>query len=66
MLPGVYQITHESGLRFWIDSDSLRPLLAQCDAHVASRSGRTHLRLKNKNPGTAPTVTGEDNRPTSN
>lgn len=65
MLPGRYQITHESGLRFWIDSDSLRPLLEQCEARVSRRTGRTHLHLKSKNPGTAPTDTGGDNR-TSN
>jgi hypothetical protein len=62
MLPGRYQITHESGLRFWIDSDSLRPLLEQCETRIARRTGRTHLHLKSKNPGTAPTVTGENNR----
>lgn len=59
MLPGRYQITHESGLRFWIDSDSLRPLLDQCEVRRSRRTGRAHLHLKNKIPGTAPTVTGE-------
>ena len=63
MLPGRYQITHESGLRFWIDSDSLRPLLEQCEVRIARRTGRTHLHLKSKNPGTAPTVTGETTAP---
>jgi hypothetical protein len=63
MLPGRYQITHESGLRFWIDSDSLRPLIEQCEARVSRRTGRTHLHLKSKNPGTAPTVTGGTTAP---
>jgi hypothetical protein len=49
-------------MRFWIDSDSLRPLLEQCEVRTARRTGRSHLHLKSKNPGTAPTVTGEDNR----
>ncbi|WP_142206756.1 hypothetical protein [Subtercola boreus] len=63
LAPGQYQITHESGLRFWIDADELRPLLSQCYVTESRRSGYQRLHLKKNAPESASTDRGQQSQP---